>query len=306
MSLYQKHRPPVFDQIIGEKNQKTALAIQEMLSRKDPPHAYLLTGPHGCGKTSMGRIIGNELGCVGDDFREIDSADFRGIDTVREIRRVMHIRPLQGKRRGWLIDECHKMTNDAQNALLKGLEDAPSHCFFVLATTDPDKLLKTVRSRCVIYSVFRLGEDEMMKLLRRVISAESLSLPRNVMQAIVDAAHGHPRDAIQILETVSNDPGKAQALIDGRDVIESNVRELYGALIRQEGWKSISATLNELKAAEEDPEGIRRFILACCSNELLRGESDRAAVIADEFINHFYDTGFPGLVYACYTVFRAG
>lgn len=304
MSLYQKHRPTSFDMVLGSKNQATIKSIRAVIEGGSPPHSFLLKGPHGCGKTTMGRLIANELGCVDDDFREIDSADFRGIDSIREIRRVMHFKPLHGERRAWLLDEVHKTSGDAQSALLKGLEDPPPHCYFILCTTDPEKLLPTIRSRCAIYEVHRLTDDDMMKLLRRIAQKEGVQLTRSVLESIVDGAKGHPRDAIQILQQVSSSPETAAALIEGRNILESKVLDLYQALIRGTGWKSVRSVLSELKATGEDAEGVRRYVLACCSNALLQDANDRAGIIMEQFLLPFYDVGFPGLVFACYSIVR--
>ena len=131
MSLYLQYRPIELSQLKG--NADIVATLEGMLdNRTSCPHAFLLHGPTGCGKTTIGRIIASSLGCKDSDFTEVDSADFRGIDTIREIRKSSQFMPTHGDVRVWLIDECHKMTNDAQNALLKILEDTPTHIYFVL------------------------------------------------------------------------------------------------------------------------------------------------------------------------------
>ena len=302
MSLATKYRPDTFEGIAGSKNKEVAKSLAALVAQPDPPHAYLFHGPSGCGKTTLGRLVATGLGCSEDDFREVDSADFRGIDTIREIRRNSHFKGLRGERRVWLIDECHKMTNDAQNALLKGLEDPPSHCYYVLATTEPEKLLPTIVSRCVGFSVYPLADDEMLRLLHRTAGKEDKPQPRAVLQSIVAASHGRPRFALSSLEKLIADPEAGEAALASVELVKSKSIDLCRVLMNSQGWKAVSHILSELK--DEDVESIRRAVMGYCANVLLRGENDKAALIMDEFVAPFYDSGYPGLVHACYTVVR--
>jgi DNA polymerase-3 subunit gamma/tau len=138
--LYLKHRPSLFKQVIGQDDAVNVL--QQLLKGDRFPHALLLSGPSGCGKTTLARICRDKLECTGADFQELNGADTRGIDTIREIRSHLNLRPMHGKCRIWYIDEAHKLSNDAQNALLKMLEDTPTTAYFMLATTEPNKLIK--------------------------------------------------------------------------------------------------------------------------------------------------------------------
>ena len=183
MSLFNKYRPTSFDEIKG--NKQIISSLPELLQKDDRPHSFLIHGPTGCGKTTIGRIIANELGCVGSDFREVDSADFRGIDTIREIRKNSLFKPLEGKVRVWLIDECNKLTNDAQNALLKILEDSPPHVYFVLCTTDPQKLIPAIKGRCAQYQVAPLLERELFGLLRKIARDEGETLEKERYSIVI-------------------------------------------------------------------------------------------------------------------------
>ena len=200
-SLCQRYRPHSFNGVIG--NEATIERLKAVLSNeKRRPHSYLLHGPAGCGKTTLGRIIAKELGCKGMDFVELDSADFRGIDTVRSIRRHVPYLPMESKCRVWLLDEAHALTNDAQTALLKSLEEPPSHVYFILCTTLPEKLLPTIRSRCSQYVVSQSTDIQIKYLLRRVVKAEGESMSHAVYNRIVHSSNRIPRQALVVLDQV--------------------------------------------------------------------------------------------------------
>ena len=299
-SLYLKYRPPTLEDIVG--NTEVVSSLKGMLS--DPskcPHSFLITGPTGCGKTTIGRIIANELKCKGQDFREVDSADFRGIDTIREIRKQVQYRPLESPCRVWLIDECHKMTNDAQNALLKLLEDTPPHVYLILCTTDPQKLLSTIKGRCSTFAVKPLTDDQMMSLLRSVVRAEEERLPKLVYEQIIQDSFGHARNALQILDQVLRVEQDKRLETAKRSAEEqSQSIELCRALIGGKSWKMVSGILNGMK--DQEPESIRRHVLGYVQAVLLKDDNERAGLILEEFVEPFFNSGFPQLVYACYSV----
>lgn len=302
MNLYLKYRPTTLDEIRG--NAEVIDALEGMLLDKETcPHSFLLFGPTGTGKTTIGRIIANRLGCKGQDFREVDSADFRGIDTIREIRKQSQFMSLEGSCRIWLIDECHKLTNDAQNALLKILEDTPQHVYFVLCTTEPVKLIPTIRSRCTQFQLKPLNERQMFGLLRSVVKAEEETMPKVVYEQIFQDSFGLPRNALQILDQVLRvDPEKRLEVAKHSAEEQSQSIELCRALISGDGWKKVNNILNGLK--EEDPEGIRRHVLGYAQAVLLKSDNVRAGLVLEEFVDNFWNSGFSGLVLSCYTVVK--
>ena len=305
MGLYQKHRPSSLDTVVG--NNDTVEALEKLLGKKDIPHAFLLCGPTGCGKTTIARILSERVGAAMGDITEVDSADFRGIDTIRDLRKQASFVPLHGDSRVFILDECHQLSKDAQNALLKQLEDTPSHVYFILCTTEPHKLLPTIRSRCSTHDVNPLSETEMVKLLKRIIKSENRGKEKKkvvddkVLEAIAESSLGHPRGAINILEkvlVVSKDKQMKVAKQAAEEQTQSI--ELAKALLRRATWKEVSFILKGLK--DEDPERIRRHILGYCNAVLLNGSNDIAAAIMEEMIEPFYNSGMPGLVFACYAI----
>lgn len=302
MAYHLMYRPDDFSQIYG--NTETLESLENMLSKKNHPHVYLLSGPSGCGKTTVARIIASRLGCVGGDYREINTADMRGIDTVRDIIKQAQFKPMEGDCRMWMIDECHKLTNDAQNALLKILEDTPAHVYFVLATTEPEKLITAIRSRCSIFAMNTLTDDEMLRLLKKIVKKEKDTLEQEVYDRIIQDAMGHPRAALTVLEQVLNAEPDNRMEIAKRKAEEYNETiKLCQALINNKSWKEVAEILRGL--SKQEPESIRRAVLGYASAVLTKGgTNDTAGTMLETFKEPTYNSGFPGIVYAAYFVTR--
>lgn len=301
MSLYHKYRPADLSEMYG--NETTIVTLRADLAKEDKPHSYLIYGPTGTGKTTLGRIIANMLGCTETDFRELDVADLRGIDVIRDIRRQSQYKPVHGSCIVWLLDEIHRCTSDAQAALLKALEDTPKHVYFILATTDAQKLLPTIRGRCAQYQVTQLSDSELYKLLRNVVRKEEETLEKGVYDQIILDSQGLPRNALQILDQVlSVDADKRFEVAKRSAELQSQIVDLCRALLNKAGWKKVAPILKGLK--DEDPEQIRRAVLGYCNAVLLNGENDTAALIMDEMIEPTYNSGLPQITWACYKIVR--
>jgi DNA polymerase-3 subunit gamma/tau len=275
------------------------LAIKETC-----PHVFLLYGETGTGKTTIARIIANELGCSGSDYKEVNTADFRGIDSVREIISNSQFAPMEGSVRVWVLDEIQKMTSDAQNALLKILEDTPKHVYFVLCTTDPQKLLSTIRGRCSQLQTKPLNEQQMFSLLRQVVRREGQELDKQIYDQIIETAQGHPRNALQILEQVLNVPAEERLEISKRQIDnQADIIELCRALLNGSKWSVVKEIITKLK--DQEAESIRRVVLGYMQGVLLKGENNQAAFIMENFWEPTYDVGFPYITYACYSVINS-
>jgi len=300
--LYKKHRPGKFSGIIGQEG--SVKVLKSFLKTKTLPHALLFSGPSGCGKTTFARILRKKLGCGKHDFTELNTADFRGIEMVRNIRSHLHQTPISGKCRIWLIDECHKMTGDAQNAFLKMLEDTPNHVYFMLATTDPQKLKTTIRTRCTEIVVRNLNRKSILKLLSYICGMEKIGLPEEVAEKIIECSNGSARKALVLLNQVAkldNEDDMIEAIKASTIEIQAIAiaRALFNPRMK---WVEMTNILKE--TSDEEPEQIRWMILGYAKNVLLGGGklTGRAYLVIDAFRDNFYDSKWAGLAAACYEI----
>lgn len=260
MALYHEYRPKRLEDVVG--NESIIKSIKSLFERdkKDIPHAFLFSGPSGCGKTTIGRIIKDMLKCSDYDFMEINASNSRGIETSREIMRIMNLSPMNGDVRVFLIDEVHMITKEFQNSILKALEDTPDHVYFILCTTEPNRLLKTVRNRCTQYEVDKLSENQMEDLINDILDSEGVEdFPDKVFDTLIENSDGCARQALVILDKIID--LEADEMIKVVDTIrdqESQTIELCRALLKQQSWDIVSSILKKLN---EDPERIRQAIL---------------------------------------------
>lgn len=302
MSLYLKYRPTSIESVKG--NESILITLDGMLNKPEScPHVFMLHGATGCGKTTLGRIIANRLGCNGADFREINTADSRGIDTVREIIKNSQYKPLEGECRVWLCDEIHMWTKEAQNAMLKILEDTPSHVYFILCTTDPQKVIAAIKNRCIEFQVKPLTDVQMRGLLRSVVRAEGETLSSEIYDQIIQDAQGHPRNALQILEQVLYaDEEKRLDVARQTAAMQSQAIELCRVLLKKSSWKEVIPILNGLK--DQEPEDIRRVVMGYCQAILLKMDNERAGMVLEHFMEPTYSAGFPQITLNCYLIIK--
>lgn len=294
--LYKVHRPRTLEKVIGAE--QTCQALRNMLDKGTLPHTLLFTGPSGCGKTTLARILKTELQCHEMDFRELNCSDFRGIDTIREIARQMHLAPTGGKCRIWLLDEVHQLSKDGQNAALKILEDTPAHVYFFLCTTDPQKLLKTILTRCTEMPVRALSYPEIEGLVQKVCKREKIELTKDVLDELVGSANGSARTALVLLDKIANLKADQQVEALQQKLKEENEAiELCRLLMKKADWSQVAKCIKGLTA---EPESVRRAVLGYAASVLLNKNDWQAFTILQAFDGHFYDTGKPGLVRACY------
>lgn len=222
ITLYRKYRPKNFEEVAGQK--EIVKTIKTSLRNGKTSHAYLFTGPRGVGKTTLARLIAKGVNCLENgitdepcnrcenclainngtflDTVEIDAASNRGIDEIRQLKEKINYQPVKGRKKIYIIDEVHMLTKEAFNALLKTLEEPPEHVIFILATTEADKILPTIISRCQRYDFKTLSLNDMKEQLRFIGKNEGVDIPDDVLELIYESSGGSVRDAVSILERI--------------------------------------------------------------------------------------------------------
>ncbi|MDO8515471.1 MAG: DNA polymerase III subunit gamma/tau [bacterium] len=242
MMFYNKYRPQLISDLDSEKIRESL--GKSILSNKFAS-AYLLIGPRGTGKTSTARLIAKALNCekrkTGEepcnkcdicetitngsnlDVIEIDAASNTGVEDIRDLREKVKLAPSASKYKIYIIDEVHMLSNSAFNALLKTLEEPPGHVVFVLATTDPQKLPETIKSRCQVYEFGRGTIEEIIRCLRRAATGEKLKIDDEMLVTLAKMADGSFRDAHKLLEQVANGENIISTKIENLDDFIKNI-----------------------------------------------------------------------------------
>lgn len=239
--LYRKYRPKLFEEIVGQEHIVRTLNNALTLNRLS--HAYLFAGPRGTGKTTMARLLAKALNCENKkgsepcntctnceeishgralDLIEIDAASNRGIDEIRDLKEGIKFSPVKTKYKIFIIDEVHMLTKEAFNALLKTLEEPPAHAIFILATTEPEKLLATILSRVQRFDFRKLTVPEIMNRLKFVSSFEKIKIDDDALRLIAVNADGCLRDAESALEQV--------IALAGSNIGLNEVKEILGTI----------------------------------------------------------------------------
>ena len=207
-ALYRKYRPQTFADIVGQNH--IVSVLKNAIDKDQISHAYLFYGSRGTGKTSIAKIFANEVNKNEEyqkenvDIIEIDAASNNGVDEVRDIKEAIKFLPTEGKYKVYIIDEVHMLTTAAFNALLKTLEEPPAHVIFILATTEIHKIPATILSRCQRFEFKNLSQEQLIDRLKYISEKESLVIEDAAIEKIATLAKGGLRDAISILDQVSN------------------------------------------------------------------------------------------------------
>lgn len=220
IALYRKYRPSRFDEVIGQDN--VVGAISGALEAGKVAHAYLICGPRGIGKTTIARIIANELGSSANDIYEMDAASNRGIDDVRNIKENVRTLPFDSKYKVYILDEVHMFTKDAWNALLKTIEEPPAHVIFILATTELEKIPETIVSRCQTFILKKPTDAILSQVINNVAKKEGYSIEEGGAELIALLSDGAFRDALGTLQ-------KVISFTKGKKISVNDIEKVTGA-----------------------------------------------------------------------------
>lgn len=311
-SLYNRVRPSKVSDLVGQD--EAVQSLTALLKKKLTTKAFLITGPSGVGKTTIAYILRDHLKCHAEsDYNIYNAADKGGIDTIRTVIDNIRWKPLsKGGNRLWHFEECHKLTPDAQDTLLVPLEHPPPNVYFILSTTDPQKVKTAIKTRCTPINLKPIAESVLTKLVQKTAKAEGAKLHESVAKKIAECAQGSARMALVLLEQAIPVKGTSakMAILEKSDAA-GPAFDLCKAMFGWENagrtdWPRAAKVLDQLKkeGSDQQIEGLRQMVLSTCANVMLKGgpAAGRALEIYSLFEFDFYSTRINGLIAA---VFRA-
>ncbi|MEF9893474.1 DNA polymerase III subunit gamma/tau [Anaerorhabdus sp.] len=276
-ALYRTYRPTSFEEVVGQKHIVTTL--MNAVKQNKMAHAYLLCGPRGTGKTTVARLLAKAVNCehteaapcnncdnckssdlgTHQDIVEIDAASSSGVDQIRDLIEKVKYSPIQGRFKVYIIDEVHMLSQGAFNALLKTLEEPPAHVIFILATTEPYKVLPTIISRCQRYDFSKVGQEEIVSRLKYVADLEKINIEDEALRLVAILSDGGMRDALSIFD-------QCIAYAQNEITVE-DVNDIYGITTIQEKIsmiedvfsKNAKSLLNVIQTLSEKGIDIRRL-----------------------------------------------
>ena len=255
-ALYRSYRPQNFEELAGQ--QHIVKTLKNAVKQNKIAHAYLFCGPRGTGKTTVAKILAKAINCTCEnkenipcdecencisimngthpDIVEIDAASNNGVDEVRDLIEKVKYAPIEGKYKVYIIDEVHMMSTGAFNALLKTLEEPPAHVVFVLATTEPHKILPTIISRCQRFDFSKINDQSIVERLETVLEGENIQCEREALELVASLADGGMRDALSILE---------QCLAYSSHLTVKDINEIYGIVSSAQKLSFLKSLMNK-------------------------------------------------------------
>ena len=290
--LHVKYRPGTLKGLVGQTSVVSSL---RKLLRENPPHAYLFTGPSGCGKTTTARILAAAVGCEGNSILELNAAQFNGVEEMRSIVDISRYRSLgESPNKFFIVDECHMLSKQAWQPLLKVVEEPPPHLYWAFCTTEASKVPDTIRTRCHAYELKPVSSAVLYDLLAVVAEQENLELDGDILQLCAKEAGGSPRQALVNLSVARHAKTRQEAyqtLVAAVDDEDGTGIRLARALIVGTNWRDAVAMIRSMPDTES-AESVRLVVVNYAAKALLDAKDDRKAerllAVLDVFSHPFY------------------
>lgn len=267
--LYNRYRPAEYNELLGNE-----LAVKSVLKELEAgTHVFLLTGIGGSGKTTLARLMAKTVGGTDMTIHEMNSAETRGIDSAREIMEALQYAPISGTADVYIMDEFHAQTSQAQQAFLKILEECPSYAYFFLCTTDPQKLIKPLVTRCSVVNLKPLETETMVLLLRKVAHREARQMALPLFTKIAELSGGSSRKALKLLASVLylESDEERETYLNANQMTDDNpdAIQLCRALFRGADWATLSGWLSKIDMSQ--PESVRQLVMSYMNSVLVKG-----------------------------------
>lgn len=258
-TLYLKYRPQTLDEIIGQE--EVVKVLKNSIKNDKLSHAYLFTGSRGTGKTTTARAFAKELGVHKDDILELDAASNNGVEEMKAITESVYTLPYFSKYKMYILDEAHMLTKHASNAFLKTLEEPPKHVIFVLCTTDPEKMIQTILSRCTQFNLKSPSQTTLIKYLENVCKKEEIKMDKEAINLVAFSGNGSYRDSLSNLQKVISFPKTKYGADEVGDILGiAPTKALFGYLLSLDGINDIQSGIDVLR--ELDLKGVDKNLFA--------------------------------------------
>lgn len=302
-ALYRKYRPSNFDEVVGQTH--IIQTLKNAIANDRIAHAYLFCGPRGTGKTSIAKIFAKMLNCENDEKRpcgeclncqmvqnnshpdiiEIDAASNNGVDEVRNLIDKVKYAPMEGKYKVYIIDEVHMMSTGAFNALLKTIEEPPKNVIFILATTEPNKVLPTIISRCQRFDFTKVNQDNIVKRLQIVCKEEQIEVDEEALRLIAQLADGGMRDSLSILDQCVAYCSNTVSIDDVRQIYgvltTDDLGQLFGYLYEQD----IDSLISKLQDCSDKGMDLKRLtsdLITLLKDSIILDHSPNSPLVSED------------------------
>jgi DNA polymerase III gamma/tau subunit len=294
MELYLKYRPDTLDSIVGQP--AAVKQLKGFVTNNSVPHVLGFFGPAGTGKTTLARIMASHVGATGMNVNEINAAVRNGVDDMRALQERTSLRPLGGGNAVYILDESHSLSKQAFQSLLKLLEDTPPHAYFMLCTSQPEKIDKAIRTRITGITLNPIPTSAISQQLAAIASAEGVKVDVNSIDSIAKSANGSLRMAIVYLEqfiAAGCDPVILPSIFDQAEETNAWFPLCSEIIWPKKSWESVYALLS--KISEDEVEKVRLTILSYAKSVMKDSKhADRAAYVITAMQSPFFDSKLPG------------